>query len=236
VFEIGNSLREARLRQNLELTEAELATKIRGKYLRALEEEQFDVLPAETYVKGFLRTYAEWLGLDGQLYVDEYNSRYVTGEDELPYRPRRSRATSVRRRSDSKGVVYALAGIAVVTALVIVAWRFGGSDERQTIPNLGGAQASTTRKVPAPSIVLRAVRGDSLVTVRTGSARGKQVFQGTIERGRAEHFTSKRLWVSARPPANLRVTINGKRAPVPRGGTAQDLIVTAKGVSVAPSV
>jgi cytoskeleton protein RodZ len=235
VFEIGNSLREARLRQNLELTEAELATKIRGKYLRALEEEQFDVLPAQTYVKGFLRTYAEWLGLDGQLYVDEYNSRYVTGEDELPYRPRRSSAIRARRRSDSKAVVYALAGIAVVTALVIVAWRFGGSDEQPAIPNLGGPQASTPRKTPAPSIVLRTVGGDSVVTVRTGSARGKQVFQGTIERGRVEHFTSKRLWVSARPPANLRVTINGKRAPTPRGGTAQELIVTAKGVSVAPS-
>jgi hypothetical protein len=140
----------------------------------------------------------------------------------------------VRRRSDSKAVVYALAGIAVVTALVIVAWRFGGSDERQAIPNLGRSQA-TTRKVPAPSIVLRAVRGDSLVTVRTVSARGKQVFQGTIERGRAEHFTSRRLWVSAQPPANLRITINGKPVPTPRGGTAQELIVTAKGVSIAPS-
>jgi cytoskeleton protein RodZ len=234
VFEIGNSLREARLRQSLELTEAELATKIRGKYLRALEDEQFNLLPAQTYVKGFLRTYAEWLGLDGQLYVDEYNSRYVTGEDELPYRPRRTRTPHPRRPSDSKGVVYALTGIAVLTALVIVAWRYGGSDDRPTIPNISQPQSSPQR-APAPSIVLRAVGGDSHVTVRTGSARGKQVFQGTIESGRAEHFTSRRLWISARPPANLRVTINGKRSPTPRGGTAEDLIVTAKGVSVAPA-
>jgi cytoskeleton protein RodZ len=233
VFEIGNSLREARLRQNLELTEAELATKIRGKYLRALEEEQFELLPAETYVKGFLRTYAEWLGLDGQLYVDEYNSRYVTGEEETPYRPRRA-DTRTRRSNDSKGVVYALAGIGVLSALVIAAFRFGGADDPQALPDLPGTQATTTSRTPAPSIVLRAVRGDSHVTVRTGSARGKQVFQGTIERGRAEHFTSRRLWVSARAPANIRVTINGKREATPRGGTAQDLIVTADGVSVAP--
>ncbi|MDQ3823461.1 MAG: helix-turn-helix domain-containing protein [Actinomycetota bacterium] len=234
MFEIGNSLREARLRQNIELTEAELATKIRGKYLRALEEEQFELLPAQTYVKGFLRTYAEWLGLDGQLYVDEYNSRYVTGEDEVPYRPRRSGTTSAHARSDSKAVVYALAGIGVLTALVIVAWRFGGSGDRPTVPNVPH-QATTARRAPAPSIVLRAVRGDSHVTVRAGSARGKQVFQGTIERGRAEHFTSRRLWVSARPPANIRVTINAKPVRTPRGGTAQELIVTAKGVSLAPS-
>src|SRR5215211_1158257 len=130
MFEIGTSLREARLRQSLDFPEIEQVTKIRAKYLRALEEEQFDVLPAQTYVKGFLRTYAEWLGLDGQLYVDEYNSRYVTGEDELPYRPRRSRYPRSRPRTDSKAVVYALGGIAVLTALVIVAWRYGGADEK----------------------------------------------------------------------------------------------------------
>jgi hypothetical protein len=71
VFEIGNSLREARVRQQLELGEVELATKIRARYLRALEEESFEALPAQTYVKGFLRTYADYLGLDGQLYVAE---------------------------------------------------------------------------------------------------------------------------------------------------------------------
>ena len=93
MFEIGNSLREARLRQQLDFPEIEQATKIRAKYLRALEDEQFELLPAQTYVKGFLRSYAEYLGLDGQLYVDEYNSRFVVGEEEplhaLDARPRR---------------------------------------------------------------------------------------------------------------------------------------------------
>ncbi len=87
MFEIGSSLREARERQEITLPQVEAGTKIRGKYLRALEEERFDQLPAETYVKGFLRTYAEYLGLDGQLYVDEYNSRYVATEEEPPIRP-----------------------------------------------------------------------------------------------------------------------------------------------------
>ena len=42
------------MRRGVDFAQAELATKVRGKYLRALEEEQFDVLPAQTYVKGFL--------------------------------------------------------------------------------------------------------------------------------------------------------------------------------------
>src|SRR5919199_2032621 len=115
MFEIGNSLREARLRQHLDFDDAEQATKIRGKYLRALEDEQFDLLPAETYVRGFLRTYAEFLGLDGQLYVDEYNSRFVLGDEEaaLPGRPRRSQARpGSQRRLAASAVAAALGGIA----------------------------------------------------------------------------------------------------------------------------
>ncbi|HEY8639097.1 MAG TPA: helix-turn-helix domain-containing protein, partial [Solirubrobacterales bacterium] len=98
MFEIGISLREARLRQHLELPEVEQATKIRGKYLRALEEEQFEVLPAQTYVKGFLRAYADYLGLDGQLYVAEFNSRYIGGEEETPLRAQRTSTVNTHRR------------------------------------------------------------------------------------------------------------------------------------------
>src|SRR5205807_8768430 len=114
MFEIGSSLREARLRQGLDFPEAEQATKIRGKYLRALEDEQFELLPAQTYVKGFLRSYAEYLGLDGQLYVDEYNSRFVVGEEDAPARPRRAAPPSRGVRVQSRVVLLTLLGIAAV--------------------------------------------------------------------------------------------------------------------------
>src|SRR6266481_1870321 len=126
MFDLGTSLREARSRQGLDFPQAELATKIRGKYLRALEEEQFDALPAETYVRGFLRTYADFLGLDGQLYVDEYDSRFAADAfDDAPARPSRprSRELSFERRA----IVLALVGVSALAALVIVAWKFGGS-------------------------------------------------------------------------------------------------------------
>src|SRR6201987_4199902 len=115
MFEIGSSLREARLRQGLEFPEIEQAIKVRGKYLRALEDEQFDVLPAQTYVKGFLRSYAEYLGLDGQLYVDEYNSRYGS-ERWYEEKPRRARVHQHRGLERKVGLA-ALAGIAGLTAL-----------------------------------------------------------------------------------------------------------------------
>ncbi len=118
MFEIGNSLREARLRRHIEFADAEHGTKIRGKYLRALEDERFELLPSHTYIKGFLRSYAEYLGLDGQLYVDEYNSRFVVGEEDGPVRsPRRVPAARARRkdRRESNFVLLGLLAIAVFT-------------------------------------------------------------------------------------------------------------------------
>src|SRR4051812_26936654 len=146
MFEIGNSLREARLRQHLDFPEIEQATKIRAKYLRALEDEQFDVLPAQTYVKGFLRSYAEYLGLDGQLYVDEYNSRFVVGEEEPQSRPRRSAPPSRGVQVQSRVVLLTLLGITAVTALVIVAWTRG--EPPQVTPVGLGTTKLPTKKTP----------------------------------------------------------------------------------------
>ena len=132
MFEIGNSLREARTRKGLDFPELEQGTKIRAKYLRALEDESFDQLPSATYVKGFLRTYANYLGLDGQLYVDEYNVRYGSGDEVLERRdrgaiPAAAHAPAPAAADRVELVWFALLGIAVVTALVIAAWRYGGS-------------------------------------------------------------------------------------------------------------
>src|SRR5947199_8558300 len=74
--EIGQSLREARMRARIDISELEAQTKIRAKYLRALENEEWDLLPGPTYVKSFLRTYAEALQLDAKLLVDEYKLRH----------------------------------------------------------------------------------------------------------------------------------------------------------------
>src|SRR5689334_388151 len=145
------------MRRGVDFAQAELATKIRGKYLRALEDEQFEVLPAQTYVKGFLRSYAEYLGLDGQLYVDEYNSRYVVGEDDSMLRPRRSGQRPVPGpRVQSRVVLLTLLGIALVTALVIVAWTRGGAANPQ-IPGLATQQTSTQAKPLAPVVQPRRV-------------------------------------------------------------------------------
>jgi cytoskeleton protein RodZ len=225
VFEIGNSLREARLRQGLEIPRIEAETKIRGKYLRALEEEQFEVLPGDTYVKGFLRTYADYLGLEGQLYLDEYNSRFTTAE-ETPV----AQSTTPRRRSrpvESNFIVIALAGIVAVTVLVVVGLREAGEDSQNDPPVVPATTGQTTteegpaqttpaateeaRPVRRAKLVLTAVRGGCWMQVRAGGVNGKLLFEGTVEQGQTQRFVKyKRLWLELGAPGNLNARLNGR--------------------------
>ena len=238
MFEIGNSLREARLRRELELADAEHGTKIRGKYLRALEDERFEVLPAHTYVKGFLRTYAEYLGLDGQLYVDEYNSRYVIGEEEAPVGSRRVPAAKRRQaeRRESRVVVMALGAIALVTFLVIAAWRFG-EPEQEPVRGLGAVPAVPVVQPPKVAgtvrLEVRATRGNSYLIVRPRSAIGKALYEGTLERGQEQRFEGKVLWLRVESPANVLVKRNGNRVKLPPAVKAQGVFVTAQRIFAA---
>jgi cytoskeleton protein RodZ len=229
VFEIGNSLREARVRRGVDFAQAEAAIKIRVKYLRALEDDQFELLPAETYVKGFLRTYAEYLGLDGQLYVDEFNSRFVSGEDHEARRAQARRSTARpqrrNRRMETTVVLFALAAIAVFTVIVISAWTT--SDKN---PGAVTHQKKTTTPRVVPALFsVTALRGSTHVTARALSATGAVKYDGTVQQGDSTvAIRGKRLWVSIDSPENLRIEVRGKQVHVP-GLRPRVIIVTATG-------
>ena len=222
MFEIGNSLREARLRRGVEFAQVEQATKIRGKYLRAIEDEQFEVLPSETYVKGFLRTYAEYLGLEGQLYVDEYNSRFVIGEDDV--RPRRSpqKAERRNRRLETSLVLLALLAIAIVTVVVISAWSSGN----HSTPPVRKPATARKARVAVPGLSIAAVRGASYVAVRRRSASGAVLFQGTASPGQTGlSFAGSRFWLNVSSPENLVIKVRGETIQI-GGGRPEVVTVT----------
>jgi cytoskeletal protein RodZ len=79
--EIGARLREARMRAKIDINEVEVRTKIRAKYLRAIENEEWDLLPGEVYVKSFLRTYGNYLGLDTRQLLDDFKRQYEAPTD-----------------------------------------------------------------------------------------------------------------------------------------------------------
>src|ERR671920_639273 len=113
--EIGDQLRETRMRNRIDIAEVEAATKIRAKYLRALENEEWDLLPGPTFVKTFLRSYADYLGLDSRQLVEEYKQRFERPStmELTPFAPRGPRRE--RRRRALFGP-----GLAVVLVLVLI--------------------------------------------------------------------------------------------------------------------
>jgi hypothetical protein len=123
---IGEVLKSARARHGLDIRTVEERTKIRTKYLRALEAEDWGTLPSPAYARGFLRTYAQLLGLDADALVDEYRRQVETTLTEPTY-PVREAVLEHRRRPGvprrpptgwlAAGVVLLVAGILLVLGL-----------------------------------------------------------------------------------------------------------------------
>jgi cytoskeleton protein RodZ len=103
--DIGAMLREARMRDHLDIAEFEARTKIRAKYLRALEDEEWSLLPGYPFAKAFLRTYADMLGLDGRMLVDEFKRQYQDPSeiDLAPVLPTRRDGRRARERAGERG-------------------------------------------------------------------------------------------------------------------------------------
>ncbi len=202
------------MRQGLGYPEVELATKIRPKYLRALEDEEFSILPGDTYIRGFLRVYADYLGLDGQLYVDEYASRFAPSRRDETVQPRLPRRHGRDRGGGRRAVVLALLGIAALTALVIVAWRFGGTHASSSAP--AGARRQERRSaVGSVGLELRGVGRGSYVEVRRGSSTGAVILQATVPRGAIEKLAGSRFYLLIRRPGGVRVRLGGRPIALP---------------------
>ena len=227
MFEIGGSLREARLKRGLSPADVQKAIRIRDRYLQALEEERWELLPGDAYVKGFLRTYADYLGLDGSLYVDEYNSRYAR-HDEPTLVPERFER---RRRTGGTGFLRPLVVVAVLVAVVaaVAAWQLSGSSDNKqgappttTPPPTTTAPATTAPRkhhkkhvvgpVSSNRAVVVASRGPSWLWVRSGSASGPTVYQGTLLQGKTLRVSLAKgpVWIRIGDLPNLDVRLGGK--------------------------
>src|SRR4051812_12764794 len=225
---IGETLREARMRQRLDITDVEAKTKIRAKYLRALENEDFGMLPGSTFVKSFLRTYAEFLGLDPHLLVEEYRARHdPRDESELtPFaRPPSGRQ---RRRPPRRPPWLPMAGavVAIVALLLVLGLTGGGSDNGSSSTPTTSAKKATKKKKAAvvhhrrkkhrqaTTVALRLVpAGPTYVCVEKGAGT-PVVYEDTLAKAKSWKAKHLRITLGRR---GVRITVNGKRVRVPAG-------------------
>lgn len=235
MFQLGSSLREARERGDLELSRVERDTRIRAKYLTALEDERFDRLPAPVYARAFLRSYAAYLGLDGQRFVDEYDSRFAPAEA-----PRAAPPVRVQRPGHFRRRALVLLPLALLVGLVAWGISLGSSrhhPRRHVVTSPVRhvrVHATTPPRVSHPATPVRArfelaaTRGPCWISVRLGTERGRLVWEGTLQQGRQARFFGRRLWIRLGAPWNVDASLNGRRVSLP--GSIGNVVVAPHGL------
>jgi len=244
--EIGASLREARLRAKVDITDVEAATKIRAKYLRALENEEWGLLPGPAFVKSFLRTYADYLGLDGKLLVDEYKLRHErpTDIDQMPISPNlgRRRAPGPVSRISPAWII----GIVIVALLGLFAYLgASGEEDTNTTPttstqSAASKRAEAKRKAEAAAAARRArirrqrvklrIEPTAALYVCLQNAKGKSLIPGQILQGGAKTrtFSSKRFRITLGHGGDSTLRLNGKAFAVPASDTSISFVITRR--------
>jgi cytoskeleton protein RodZ len=235
--EIGAALREARARARIEIAQMEAQTKIRAKYLRALENEEWELLPGPTYVKSFLRTYGDMLGLDGRSLVAEYKRSQETfqGPEDLGHFSKHMGGRTAQNQTPVGR--YLAIGVSVVLIVAGGVWAYarsgsdsGASDAASAVPATPTTQPPAT---PGAVITVQVTAQRSVsMCARAGS---RQLLRRTdytaAERTPKLRGRSVLLTVST-PDVVLRV--DGVRTPVPAGNGPVSVTITDQGVTREP--
>lgn len=229
-MEIGNKLREAREARGLTLEEVEEETKIRRKYLQALEEEQFQILPGPIYAKAFLKNYARFLNIDVEETLEEYN-RQFTGDPppEEPVKPAEERIK--RAKVDIPGKprywLYLAAAVVVAGLAFSVYYAAGGmglnspadkakqevKQEPAQTPPQAGEQAQTPAGQPGAgqtgvNMSLNVKNKDSWIRVIVD---GTPAFQGILSAGQSKSFEAKdKISIRLGNAGAVEVQVNGQ--------------------------
>lgn len=154
---IGATLREARIRRKIELSQVEAAIKIRIRYLRAIENEEWDALPGGAYTRGFIRTYAIYLGLDGERLADDYRRATApAGGERAPRRVEPVPASARRDGSRISGRLLIAAVCLLLVALAVGIGLAGGDGDSPPAPSpatgdRGGGNEGSRRSGAAPA-------------------------------------------------------------------------------------
>jgi cytoskeletal protein RodZ len=222
---IGDTLREARMRQRLDIADVEAKTKIRAKYLRALENEEFGMLPGPTFVKTFLRSYAEVLGLDPHLLVEDYRARYEARDDSETLKPLGPPGIGRDRRRRSPGPPgpFLLAGLALAAVLgtLLVIGLVGEDDEpeqaaqEQTDTQPRRERPQRREEPPPPRRVALRITPEAETYVCIDTGAGTEVrFEGILTA--PQTFRGRRLRANL-GNTSVAVTMNGEPVEVGDG-------------------
>jgi cytoskeletal protein RodZ len=234
---IGDALYEARTRRGVDLDQVHAATGIRPRYLRAIEQEDWEALPEEFYARSFIRKYAVFVGVEPDPLVEEYRrQRGTSGRrgDVPPTSPfagttTSRRAEALRRRRARQGVYAWLGGAAVLVVIVVVAILLisGGGEEgakQASGTDTSKPQSQPKKKKPAessqqsskPKRVSLKIEPTAEVWACVLDAKGKPLVDGaTLAAGETAGPFHSHAFTAAFGNGAVEVWVDGKRAKTP---------------------
>jgi cytoskeleton protein RodZ len=246
VPDIGSTLREARMRARIDITEVETRTKIRAKYLRAIENEEWDLLPGPVYVKSFLRTYGDFLGVDSRMLTDEYKRRYElpTEHETRPIAP-----LGRERERQSRGPLLPpwalIAGVLVIVVVALYVIGHLGSSKPST-PAAGVRtttvqhrhrhrkhHAAKTTPAAATSAKLQ-LSATGLVYICVENGTGKKLIPGVIySPGQTIPTETAPKLLLTLGNASVKMTVNGAAVTVSPSAKAISYVISPTGAKSA---
>lgn len=231
---IGSDLRRARERREISLEQVETATRIRVRFLTALEQEDWDALPGGVYTRGFIRTYARFLGLDGERLAEDFR-REVEG---APARREPSRELAPVAASMATGspggrrsihylrwlAVPAVLGVAVA-AIVLIPGSGGKDNSGQGEESSGGRNAARGQSPkpaakpqpqPKPRGVEVELTANAEVWVCLLDGKGEALVEGEVLEAGAEEGPFRSAGFSfSLGNGEVTMTVDGKRVEIP---------------------
>jgi Helix-turn-helix domain len=223
---VGQILSQARRRRQIDHAAVEAATRIRPRFLRAIENEEWDALPGGVYTRGFIRTYAAFLGLDGDRLAEDYRRDVEGAGGDLAARAEPLPAATGPPgggRSVPHAGLLAAAAVVLVATLAIVALPGGGGGRGGTVlrqphrpDSTGGHQGKErTAKPPSSGVSVR-LAANAEVWVCVLDAKGRHLVNGQILEAGAQEgpFHSGSFTVSF-GNGEVSMLIDGKEAEIP---------------------
>jgi cytoskeletal protein RodZ len=238
--DIGSTLREARMRERIDISEVETRTKIRAKYLRAIENEEWDLLPGPVYAKSFLRTYGDFLGLDSRMLIDEFKRQYERPSDH-DIRPSTTIARDrERRRRGPRFPTWAPIALVIVVILGVLylvgsATQSGPSSPSANRPAHHRAQhhatpVRTTTAAKPTNVTLELTPTSTVYVCLVNGSGAKLINERTFTAGEQIPTQSAPTMLLTLGNASVRMKVNGKAVPVAPSSSAIRLMLTATAV------
>jgi cytoskeletal protein RodZ len=240
---LGQALREARLERGIDLTEVERVTKIRVKFLRAMEEDSWGDLPPPAYARSFLQTYARYLGLDDEALVEQYREDIEPAEEE-PIPSGIIRSGTLQPPRSLRPIAFVVGGVGAAAAIALIVAAIGssgGSDNggsaqqtgkhrKQGTSRTGSTTSATaTATTPASELSLQ-LTATADVWVCLVDDRGTSLVNGLIlTTGQSEGPFTANGFEARFGNGSVQMTVNSQPSPIPQSSSPVDYRITSSG-------